>query len=190
MFEPDPQSVDRVAGWLDQFLDAIDLRRPGREGSWGEDIAWAIIWGPDLGAQGGIVGRCAEGVQPDGAPWPENSDNPAGQGYRSRKLREYGWDETNRRTGDMLSAEKLYGQTEIGHQEVTLKYGVGEAPTASYAPTGHASITEGGVSASPGAPFRFSGRDVGAGRDPRRVVSCEGAARRVFLFEIKEPALR
>lgn len=135
----DRASVDRVSDFLDQFLDSVNFQRPGVEASWGEDVAWAVIRGPHTGEFGGIMGRCADQVTPDGATWPENSDDPPGDGYRSRKARKYGWEDTNFRTGDMLSAQKLYGRTTIEPRKVTLIYGDQTAPTHSVSPTGYIS---------------------------------------------------
>lgn len=134
---PDSSNIDEVTSWLDDFARSIRFDRPGAEGSLGADVAWAIIRGPDSGAQGGIMGRCAQEVAPDGTPWPRNSDEPAGKGYASKKMKKYGWDETNRRTNQMLSAASLYGKTTIEPEVVTLRYGTDQPPGQSYAPTGH-----------------------------------------------------
>lgn len=130
-------NADQVLGWIGQFIDSIVFTRKGVENSLGRDIADTIIRGPEHGEQGGIMGRCADGVTPEGQPWPENSDNPSGEGYRSKKLEKYGWDETNRRTSQMLSYVSIYGRTTIAPDVVTLTYGLDKPPDASRSPTGY-----------------------------------------------------
>jgi hypothetical protein len=79
-----------------------------------------------------IVDNIIDGIQvrstetqsaPSTGPWPVNSDNPPGQGYRSRKRRQYGTDLTNIRTGQMLSADSLRGKTTIEDRLVKMEYG-------------------------------------------------------------------
>ena len=65
---------------------------------------------------------------PDGNPWPENSDTAPGY-YKSRKKRKYGSDVTGYRTGQMLSRESLCGEPEIGRDEMTMTYGTGKPPS-------------------------------------------------------------
>lgn len=124
---------------IERWLDGFNFARPGREQSLGRDTAMVIIRGPDVGAQGGIMGRCAAEVTPDGVPWPPNSDDPAGHGYASRKEELYGWRETNRRTSQMLSQQSLYGKTTIEPFRVTLRYGEDTPPSNSKSPTGYIS---------------------------------------------------
>ncbi len=50
-----------------------------------------------------------------GSSWPKNSNRgPSGKwhGYAERKHRKFGWEETNFRTGDMISRESLLGHVE------------------------------------------------------------------------------
>jgi hypothetical protein len=65
--------------------------------------------------------------------WPENSDNPPGKGYRSRKKKAYGIEETNRRTDDgpgtMLNEESIKGTPVVEQRLVTWKYGLGVLPS-------------------------------------------------------------
>jgi hypothetical protein len=130
-------NIDAVIGYLNDFAHSINMRRPGREGSLGKDLAMTIIRGPDSGATGGIMGRIAQEVTPDGSPWPANDP-----GYAAEKEKKYGWDETNRRTGQMTSQESLYGRTTIEPEVVTLRYGTGQPPSSSRAPTGYMSKSD------------------------------------------------
>lgn len=131
--------MDQVVSWLGEFIDGFDFTRKGTDQSLGRDVALTIIRGPDTSSLGGIMGRCADEITPDGAAWPANSDNPSGKGYASRKERIYGWRETNRRTGQLLSQVSLYGKTTIEPRVVTLVYGTDEPPSNSAAPTGYMS---------------------------------------------------
>lgn len=130
----DSANVDQVMAFLDDFLHSIQFTRPGIEGSMGKDAAMTIIRGPHATMQGGIMGRCAQEVTPEGRPWPHNSAE-----YAADKERRYGWSETNRRTNQMLSQESLYGRTRIEPEAVTLVYGTGSPPSSSGAPTGYMS---------------------------------------------------
>lgn len=170
----DTPNVDEVVAWLDGFAHSITFTRPGRDQSLGRDIAMTIIRGPELNDQAGIMGRCAQGVTPDGAPWPSNSDNPQGKGYASRKLRKYGWDETNRRTSQMLSQVALYGRTAIEPEQVTLVYGEDRPPDISRSPTGYIDDGDKKVTDVEKATFAHQqGRDfygIGQG-DPENVTT-------------------
>jgi hypothetical protein len=61
-------NIAQVVAWLDDFVASFRFDCPGREQSLGRDIAMTIIRGPDVGGQGGILGRCADGTGPDGTP--------------------------------------------------------------------------------------------------------------------------
>lgn len=132
-------NADEVVVWIGQFADTFNFSRPGPDQSLGRDVAMAVIRGPEVGQLGGIMGRCVDQTTPNGTPWPENSDNPSGHGYRSQKMKKYGWDETNRRTGQMLSQQSLYGRTTIESDLITLIYGEDATPSASVSPTGYIS---------------------------------------------------
>jgi hypothetical protein len=127
-------NITDVCRWLQQFVESFRFDRPGKDQSMGRDVALTIIRGPDVGGQGGILGRCALGTGPDDTPWPPNAP-----GYSGEKLEDYGWAEPNRRTGQMLSQQSLYGRTTIEPDQVTLRYGTGQAPSGSAAPSGHLS---------------------------------------------------
>jgi hypothetical protein len=126
---------------MKRVIDEVHFEMPGPGGeSLGKEIAMTIIRGRGRGEYGGIMGRCAQGVTPEGDKWPENSRE-----YADEKRREYGWDETNRRTNQMLSQESLYGRTTVSRDAVRLVYGTGQPPTVSKAPTGHLSDQDRGV---------------------------------------------
>lgn len=130
----DDFNLDAIAGYLDGLVSSFDFTRRGAEGSLGRDLAMTVIRGPDTGETGGIMGRIAEGVGPDGTPWPENAPE-----YAAAKEKAYGWSEPNRRVGQMTSFVSLYGRTTIAPDEVVLRYGTGEPPDSSAAPSGHMS---------------------------------------------------
>jgi hypothetical protein len=127
-------NIDEVCRWLQEFAESFDFTRPGKDQSVGRDLALTIVHGPDVGGQGGILGRCAAGVGADGTPWPPNAPEVS-----ARKQEDYGWDEPNRRTGQMLSQQSLYGRTRIEPDQVTLVYGTGQPPSGSAAPSGYSS---------------------------------------------------
>jgi hypothetical protein len=127
-------NIDRVVAWLRGFVDSFDFSRPGKDQSLGRDVANVIVRGPQLDDTGGILGRCTDGVGPEGTPWPANADSTVAQ-----KQRLYGHEEVNRRTGQMLSQASLLGRTEVAGEIVTLRYGTGSAPSGSAAPTGYIS---------------------------------------------------
>jgi len=63
-----------------------------------------------------------------GSPWAQNSDNPEGRGYRSKKAKRCGTALTNGRTGQMLSKESLAGKVIITQYLVEMTYGTGQPP--------------------------------------------------------------
>jgi hypothetical protein len=130
-------NADQFFGGLDRWLDGFDFNRKGKEQSLGRDVAMTLIRGPDVGAMGGIMGRIADEVTPDGTPWPENEKK-----YKEEKGKVYGWDEINRRTGQMTSQESLYGRTTIEPDRVTLRYGTDSPPSVGKSPTGHISASD------------------------------------------------
>jgi hypothetical protein len=131
---PETSNIDEVCRWLSEFAESFDFTRPGEDQSLGRDIALTIIRGPEAGGQDGILGRCTDGTGPDGTAWPANSRT-----YAAAKQERYGWDEPNRRTGQMLSQQSLYGRTTIEPDQVTLRYGTGQPPSGSAAPSGYSS---------------------------------------------------
>ncbi len=68
--------------------------------------------------------HASDAVGPGGTPWPENREP-----YRGEKRRKYGSDTTGFRTGQMLSVKSLYGEPQIGGDEMTRVYGTGQPPT-------------------------------------------------------------
>lgn len=127
-------NIAAVMASLDAFLDSFNFTRKGVEGSLGKDVAMAVIRGPEQGQMGGIMGRIAAEVQPDGSPMRQNSPE-----YAARKDREYGWSEVNRRVGQMTSQQSLAADIRVSPDLVELHYGTGEAPDKSVSPNGHIS---------------------------------------------------
>ena len=101
-------------------------------------------FGFDVTEEGKALGRVlaeevAEGIQlrsfttqssPSTGTWPKNSEP-----YGEQKHRHYGWEETNYRTGQMLSFTSLLGKVEITKNEVIITYGTGEPPDKGFSPT-------------------------------------------------------
>lgn len=130
----DDSNSDEVMGWLGGFIDSIVMTRKGVEKSLGLDIAEVIVHGSAETPGSGILGRCENEVAPDGSPWSKNSKETL-----DRKERVYGWAETNRQTGQLLSEVSLLGRTTVEPSVVTLVYGTDEPPGVSAAPTGELS---------------------------------------------------
>ncbi len=111
-------NLDECFAEIDGFLDSIGFDMPGEsEGTVGEEIARAVA--EDIHA--------SDAVNPDGSPWPENDPE-----YKNEKRRTHGSDTTGYRSGQMLSKDSLYGQPEIGHDEMTMVYGTGTVPSHGY----------------------------------------------------------
>jgi hypothetical protein len=144
----DFSSIDEVRAYLGQFVDSINFTRKGHDQSLGRDVVMTVILGPNLDGQGGIAGRCAAGVTPDGQEWPPNSDNPwppenpVFPGYATWKEQKYGWREVGRRTGQTLSQVSLYGRTTIEPEQVTMIYGTDQPPDQSYSPNKYISESD------------------------------------------------
>jgi len=83
----------------------------------------------------GIIDRTVnQQLKADGSPLPPNSDNPPGHGYKSRKMKKYGAELTNVRTGQMMQAKALRGKnTRITQHLVTIEYGWGDYPEGANA---------------------------------------------------------
>ena len=126
-------NIDEVVNWLENLVNSFNFLMPGIDQSLGRDLVNAVAWG--------IADRSATELRgADGTPWPENSDNPPGQGYKSWKARNYGvFDMPNFRTGQMLSLESLKGRPEIDEHTILMHYGTGDPPQTSAAPTGYLS---------------------------------------------------
>jgi hypothetical protein len=126
---PDQLNVDAVMYRLRNVVAEFDFTIPGADQSLGRDVANLIV--------GRIDDRCAVSYGPDSVPWQPNSEKePPKGGYKGAKLRKYGWDETNRRTGQMLSILALKGRTTIEKDLITLRYGRDEAPSRGGSPSG------------------------------------------------------
>lgn len=162
-------NIREVVAWLEGFVNSFDFTRPGKDQSLGRDIAMTIIRGPDVGGQGGILGRAAENSGPEGY-WIDNADST-----KAEKRKHYGWEEVNRRTGQMLSQESLYGHTTIEPRLVTLRYGTGRAPDRSAAPSGYISDADRAVTDVQKAEWAHGGGSSAKG--PTRDVRGRFAAR-------------
>lgn len=127
-------NIDELIASMDSFLDSFNFQRKGIEGSLGKDVAMTIIRGPDVASMGGIMGRIADKVQPDGTPMKPNAPT-----YAAEKDRAYGWSEVGRRTGQAFSQVSLYGRTTIGPYTIEMRYGTDATPTSSVSPNGHIS---------------------------------------------------
>jgi hypothetical protein len=108
-----------IDAWLRASVAAFDIRDRGV----GHDAAEAVA--------DGIIERSHEQQKGATVPWPENSDNPPGQGYRSKKGKRYGTTKTNFRTGQMLSRASVLGTVVITKNTVEIRYGTGKPPTSS-----------------------------------------------------------
>jgi hypothetical protein len=134
-------NVDELMGRLDAWVEGFNFLRPGKDQSLGRDVVMTIIRGPDAGALGGIAGRIADGVQPDGTPMKPNA--PA---YAEDKEKRYGWSEVARRTGQSASQVSLYGRTRIDEKSIEMVYGTDEPPDKSVSPNGHISKADRAIS--------------------------------------------
>ncbi len=114
-----------------------------------------IIRGPDVGGQGGILGRAADGRGPDGVDWPANTPE-----YAAAKAKRYGWTEPNRRTNQMLSQTSLYGRTRIEPDQVTLVYGTDTTPVGSAAPSGYLSKSDKSITDTEKAKYAHEGQSA------------------------------
>ncbi len=93
----------------------------------------------------GIAPLCGATTVPSTGPWPENSDTDreinSGSSFRVRTqvraIAKYGWDDTNYRTGQMLSFDSLLGQVIVTPTLVTIRYGTGLLLKESKSPTGY-----------------------------------------------------
>jgi hypothetical protein len=117
-------NIGQVVAWLDGFVDSFDFKRPGVDQSLGRDVM-------NLGAQR-IRDRSLQDRTGFGTAWPPNSETPshwAPQGYRKWKEDNYGTDEPNSRTGQMLSLLSMKGRSTVESKQVTMIYGTDTPPT-------------------------------------------------------------
>jgi hypothetical protein len=107
-------NIDDVMRDLEAWVKQFNFTRPGFQGSLGRDVAMAVV--------DGIADRSDRRRAGADAVWQENVPK-----YRKWKLRKYGIDEPNARTGQMLSQLSLYGRTTIEPELVLLTYGTDTA---------------------------------------------------------------
>lgn len=128
----DESNLPQVIQWLHDFVDGFNFTLPGRQQSLGRDVAHLVA--NRIARRASQEGRGASPTR-----WHENSDRPAGKGYKSRKRKAYGWQESdgkpNYRTGQMLSEPSLFGQTQVEPKRVLMRYGLDEAARDCKSPT-------------------------------------------------------
>jgi hypothetical protein len=126
-------NIAQVTAWLQAFVDSFDFNHTIGTKSLGRDIAHKAVQQ--------IQDRALSHRTGAGTAWPPNSDTPThwtegpngeAWGYRQWKDENYGTDEPNSRTGQMLSKESLYGRTKIEAKQITLIYGENKPPSRSY----------------------------------------------------------
>jgi hypothetical protein len=103
-------NIDDVMLDLEAWMARFDFTMPGHYGSLGRDVAMAVVEG--------IQNRSNRDRRGATQGWRPNEPK-----YRKWKLRKYGIDEPNTRTGQMLSQLSLYGKTTIEPELVTMVYG-------------------------------------------------------------------
>ncbi len=115
---PQNSNWQQVQGFLDEFVDGFNYKRPGIDQSLGRDVAMKVV---ERIADRSLADR--RSVDEDWAPNEEK--------YAAWKAKRYsiGEDEPNTRTGQMLSQLSLYGRTRIDEKEITMIYGVNAPPT-------------------------------------------------------------
>jgi hypothetical protein len=117
-------NISKVVAWLDQFVDGFDFTRPGKGQSLGRDVKSKAV---QLIHDSSLIDRTGFGTA-----WQPNSEAPTKwhpQGYRRWKEENYGTDEPNSRTGQMLSKELLWGRTKNEAKQVTLTYDTDKPPS-------------------------------------------------------------
>jgi hypothetical protein len=122
----DNSNIDEVIAFLDGFVDSFNFKRPGIEQSLGRDIQYKVA--------DRIQTRALSDRKGTGEPWKENSTRAFPwfpNGYKAWKLENYGADEPNSRTGQMLSQKSIRGRSTIEEREITMIYGTGEPPASA-----------------------------------------------------------
>ncbi len=124
-------NIKDVVNWLEHFVAGFNFTLPGTDQNMGRDLAKVVA--------GRISERAVQKSRgADPGQWRENSDNPPGKGYKSRKRKAYGWAESdgkpNVRTGQMVSEESCMGDTRVGEQLVEMHYGEDRPPTKNHSP--------------------------------------------------------
>jgi hypothetical protein len=100
---------------LTDWVDHFDFTLSGAMGSLGRDIAMKVvdeIYQRSMKDRAGVTGI-----------WLANEPK-----YAKWKLKNYGVDEPNSRTGQMLSQLSLYGRTRIEPKQITMIYGTNTPP--------------------------------------------------------------
>jgi hypothetical protein len=120
---PITSNIDDVDRAITGTLYRFGMTSQSKQRNLGEDLAHGVA--------DGIEVRSDQQQRGEVVIWPENSDNPPGKGYKSRKKRLYGTDKTNYRTSQMLSHESLVGELLVDRNEVKMTYGTDRAPTTS-----------------------------------------------------------
>jgi phage gpG-like protein len=108
-------NIDHVVAFLEGFVDSIDFRRPGVEGSLGRDIMYRVAER--------MHNRALSDRRGIGEPWDKNEPK-----YAAWKAKNYGVEEPNSRTGQMLSQKSMRGRSTVEPKVVTMIYGTGDPP--------------------------------------------------------------
>jgi hypothetical protein len=120
---------DELNNYLTDFVDKFDFTRPGHSQSLARDVADVVVEC--------IQERSSRGVGPDGDAWEANSGKSTPWlpgGYRQWKMENYGWDDPNYRTGQMLSKMSLGGNIQINPHDIVIAYGTNTPPTRGGSP--------------------------------------------------------
>jgi hypothetical protein len=109
-------NIDDIEQWIDGIVSAVDFTRPGKDQSLGRDLAGIV-------AEEIQVRTAGNSQSADGSPLKDNEPR-----YAAYKARKYNVHQALVRTGQLLSLQSLIGETTITSDEVSMRYGVGEAP--------------------------------------------------------------
>jgi hypothetical protein len=131
-------NINEVVAWIEDFVRSFDFTRPGKDKSLGRDIVGTIIRGRTIGDPRCLVARSAAERRGADTQWKANESK-----YAARKAKDYGvFDQPNYRTGQMLSQASLWGKTEFMSDEIIMRYGTGDPPSRSAAPTQYLSTED------------------------------------------------
>lgn len=111
-------NADDIGRQLEAFVGAIDFHMQGETADLAEELI-EIAWT-------GVRDRSAQGLGPDGHPWPANAP-----GYASYKAKRYQVHQVGELSGQMLSAESLKGQPLVQPDLIEMVYGTGDPPAGA-----------------------------------------------------------
>jgi hypothetical protein len=121
---------DEVTALIEAAVRTFDFTLPGKSQSLGRDLA--------VRAATGICDRSNQGLDPDGNPWPPNSDTPfhGMPGYATYKYQRYSVDRPGELGGQMLSLLSVLGTPSVSADTVEMTYGTGSPPQRTTSRTG------------------------------------------------------